>query len=348
MISEAPRAATHSIISDQIDESASTRSFWNKIGFQTQGQTQFNWWFTSDDDDDEEYTGHAIDYDVEGLQTWSASGAITWNSMPLFGGSMERPFRDTPRQREILKKTTEIQFSIERYLLFLQLTFLRDFTDSGLIAFLSGLRLDYYRHLFFGRGEAVETALFVPRSGEELLLSRYDEFRFKALFQDWNFSFLSYGTHPRGVFRFGLYRSQINKPHETTMMVFLDEGDAALVMETELTAYGIFVDIESRILHSIIKIGTADFKSMAQTETYDPFKSKGGFDFQFYLKMQAPFALFRGPSLPYNGFYITPQAGIQFRADYLNTPDQPGIQDVGELSMDIILMAGITIEWLFH
>ncbi len=137
----------------------------HNLGFEARGETRFNWWFNSDDDDSEEYTGHAIDYNSEGLQTWQVSGAITWAEEPLIGGSYERPFHDTPEQRELIKKTTRSEISLNRYLIYLQLPILREFSDAPLIEFLSQVRLDYTRRQFYGRGEAVEPAVYVSRDG---------------------------------------------------------------------------------------------------------------------------------------------------------------------------------------
>ncbi len=320
-----------------------SQSLYN-LGFELQGETKFNWWFNSDDDDSEEYTGHAIDYHSEGLQTWQVSGAITWDEDPLFGGSIERPFDDSPEQREIIKKTTESQFSLNRYLIFLQLPFLRDFSDAPLIRFLSQVRVDYTRRQFYGRGEAVESAVYVPREGEALLLSAQDEFSYKTTFQDWTISLLK-----TGHFRFGVYRSQINKPFETNSEVpFEGTGLNALVMETKLTSYGLFADVKSRTIHSMIKLGTVDFESMASTKEYDPaIFNESGIDLQIFLNITTPFTVFRGPSLPQNGFFITPHFGFEFRADFIDKTDEKG-NDIGELSMDIILMTGLNVEWYFH
>jgi hypothetical protein len=314
------------------------------LGFEARGETKFNWWFNSDDDDSEEYTGHAIDYHSEGLQTWQVSGAITWDQDPVFGGSIERPFKDTPEQQELIKKTTESEMSLNRYLIYLQLPFLREFSNAPLIEFLSHVRVDYTRRQFYGRGEAEESAIYVPRDGELLILSPEDEFSYKTVFQDWNISLLR-----TGYFRFGVYRSQINKPYEANTEVSIEgSGLNALVMETKLTSYGIFMDVKSRSVHAIVKLGKVDFESMASTDKYDPaIFNESGIDFQTFLNFTPPFTLFSGPGLSENGFFITPHFGFEFRMDLIEKTDQNG-NDIGELSMDIILMTGLNVEWYFH
>ncbi len=175
-------------------------------------------------------------------------------------------------------------------------------------------------------------------------LSAGDEFSYKTTFQDWTISLYRYD-----VFSFGVYRSQINKPYETNTGIPVEgTGLNALVMETRLTSYGIFADVRSRIIYSMLKLGTVDFESMANTKEYDPdIFNKSGIDLQLFLSITTPFTLFSGPRLADNGFFITPHVGFEFRADFIDQTDENG-NDTGELSMDIILTTGLNVEWYFH
>ncbi len=76
----------------------------------------------------------------------------------------------------------------------------------------SGLRLEYWRHLFHGGGTAVEQSIFAGRDSDGLLLNRGDTIEFTADFEGWNLSLPLFGD-PRDLeFRAVIYRSVIRKP----------------------------------------------------------------------------------------------------------------------------------------
>jgi hypothetical protein len=322
--------------------------FFNNLGFDINARSQFNVWFSSEDRDDDEYSGAAINYETEGIQTWKIAGDLKWKGRNFIGGSFERPFHDTPEQREIIKKTTEIQTSLESYLFYLQLPFLRSFTKNAFVDFLSDWRFDYRRYLFYGKGISVEPAVFVARNGEQSFLNINESFRFKSSFQDWDLTYLFASHKNGGLFRIGIYWSQINKPYETRYSIMTDTLEYAQVTETKLSGFGGMFDIEAPFLRFILKAGSAKFESMGKLEGYDPFQNTGSFDFLLYLRWWTTIDLLdnsKGHSV--NKLTIKPIFTGQFRADYLSTSTINESIYEDEFTMDIILDVGISISWLY-
>ncbi len=326
----------------------STNSFLGNLGFDINARSQFNVWFNSEDRDNDEYSGAAINYESEGIQTWKIAGDLKWKGRNFLGGSFERPFYDTPQQREIIRKTTEIQTSLESYLFYLQLPFLSDLTNNFFVNFLSLWRFDYRRYLFYGKGISVEPAMFISRSGEQSFINVDENFRFKSSFQDWDLTFLFAAIRNGGIFRLGIYWSQINKPYETRFSVFTNNVEAAQIIETKLTGFGGVFDIEAPFLRFILKAGSAKFESLGKLEGYDPFQNTGSFDFLLYLRLWTTFDLIDGSKgHSVNKLSIKPIFTGQFRADYLSTSSINESIYEDEFTMDIILDVGISISWLY-
>lgn len=327
-----------------------SNSFFNNLGFEINANTQFNTWFTSEDRDNDEYAGEAINYETEGVQTWNIAANLKWKGKYFIGGRFERPFRDTPEQREIIEKTTETQTALESYLFYLQLPFLRAFTKNSFVDFLSKWRFDYRRYLFYGRGISVEPAIFLDRNSNQTLLNVDESFRFKSSFQDWDLTYLIAKNKHGGLFRLGLYWIQINKPYETRYSINIDYmTDAAQIIETKLTGFGGVFDIEAPFLRCILKAGSAKFESIGKLEGQDPFKNTGSFDFLVYLRWWTHINLIDiSDKNRVHKLTIKPTLTGQFRGDYLSTSgiDKSIYED--ELTMDIILDVGISINWLYY
>ena len=60
--------------------------------------------------------------------------------------------------------------------------------------------------------------------------------------------------------RVGGYRSVLDKPHESIIELVTETGDwAALIVETRLTGWGGFAQLESPRASFLLRLGTVDF-----------------------------------------------------------------------------------------
>ena len=75
-----------------------------ELGFELSAGARSTWWFTGDDDDGEETVGSAIDYFAEPAQSWWVGGQLLVMGVPMLGASVQRPFDDSPEQREIIER----------------------------------------------------------------------------------------------------------------------------------------------------------------------------------------------------------------------------------------------------
>lgn len=316
------------------------------LGFNFEAQSQMSLWFTSDDDDNEEYTGHAIDYETDGAKTWMVAGAIKWHGQNLFGGRVIRPYSDTPEQRAILEKTTTAVTTLEDYLIYLDLLGFGYGSDNSLLRFLSGLRLDYRRNYYHGRGTAVEYSIFASRSGEMTPLDIEDTFQFQADFRDWYLSFLKLQVRPGRFFRFGGYKSVLKKPHESILEITTPDGRSRnLIVETKLSGYGGFGRIDMDSFYFLLRIGAVKFEPQGDIEEYMFYKSQGSFAMLMDLRWGPQIRLARSLN---NKIYLVPMFGLLFRADSLNS-DTSGLAIIdSELSMDIILDFSLRFRWNFN
>jgi hypothetical protein len=322
-------------------------------GLHVKGGASATWWFTSDDDDDEAHTGHAIDYEAEPASSWLAEVIIRHGNRDLFslnelfGVSATGPFGTAPRQSEVIERTESPITALEDYLVFLQLFGLLSPEASGLADFLAGLRLDYRRATFYGRGVAVEQALFASRESGLVPLNVGDEFQLRAEFEDWYLTLLRFVPQNRDL-RIGVYRSVLEKPHETMEWIGGDEG--ALVVETRLSGVGVFFQAVSRSWDFLFRVGGVDFEPLGDLEDLQAYGGKGSFSMLMEFGWN-PNLVLAGP--PADGSYtlprlvVRPALGFQFRADYLSPEDPEANSAEGELSMDILTDLGVQVAWRF-
>jgi hypothetical protein len=315
-------------------------------GLDVEGGSYISWWFTSDDDDDEEYTGHAIDYEAEPASSWAAACALRYGNHDVFGLSITGPFGSAPEQEEVIEKTTSATTALQDYIAFLQLFGVVSPESTGFLKFLSGLRLDYRRLFFYGKGIAVEQAVFASRNSGLIALNVGDEFQYQANFEDWYLTLIRFGPVDRHL-RLGLYRSVLEKPHETMEYAY-DEG-GNLVVETRLSGTGAFAQVGTDSWDFLLRVGQVDFEPQGEVD-----RSVYGGSGSFSMLMEFgwnPSIVLAGP--PADGRYTLPRlalmpvVGLLFRADYLNPENGDAGSAEGELSMDILVDAGARVVWRF-
>jgi len=317
-------------------------------GLNLEGGATYAGWFTSDDDDNEEGVGHAIDYEAGGAQSWSVGASIRYGDLDVFGLDVTRPFGETPEQQEIIEKTTSATTAAQDYIAFLQMAGILSPESSGFTRFLSGLRLDYRRFYFHGKAAAVERAVFASRESGEILLEVGDEFQYEANFEDWYFTLVRLATSDGRVIRLGAYHSVLEKPHETMEWAH-DSGGADLVVETRLTGRGIFMQGGKTSWDFLLRLGTVDFEAMGDLDQR-VYRGEGSFAMAMEFGWHPRIVLAGAPA---SGRFseprvaLEPAAGFLFRADYLNPEfGEAGSAD-GELSMDILVEAGVRLVWRF-
>jgi hypothetical protein len=318
------------------------------VGLKVDAESQYSMWFTSDDDDNEENTGHAIDYDSEGAATWSIAGALRYKDGTWIGGRIQRPFGNAVHQDEILEKTTTATTSLEDYMFYLEFFPLRKISSNPFVVFLSKLRLDYRRNYYFGKGTAVETSIFANRAGEKILLNVGESFQFRADFQDWYLYIMRKRMANGGQFHFGFYRSVLKKPHESiinTSGPAPDYTNGDLVVETKITGYGLAFRLERASFYSLFRVGIVEFEPQADIKEFQLYQSKGSFAFLMDLRWTPRFNL-SGTSKRHT-IYLSPTMGFLFRFDLLNSNTE-GLSVIDtELSMDILIDAGLRFQWMF-
>jgi hypothetical protein len=320
------------------------------LGFQVTTDTRYAVWLTDQDNNGDPLDGYSIDYHTDGMLTWAVAAVLTWKRDRLFGVSVQRPFEATPGDHDVLVKVESPTMSIEDYLAFLRLPFLKDLGDRPYISFLSGLQLEYWRHVFHGSGEAVTQCIFAGGNTDRMLLDPHEEFRFAADFEDWNLSLPLY-VDPRGLeVRAGVYRSQIRKPHETILSVVAAGGAGPLIVEALMTSWGGFVSLESAPFEMLMRMGAVKFEPQGHVEEYGLFDSTGSFDWLLHIRWTPHFTLAgsrdrsRGIG---RGLYLIPILGVDLRWDYLESDTTGlGIDDF-ELSADMVLETGLRLEWVY-
>lgn len=310
-------------------------------GLALEGGAAYTGWFTSDDDDNEEGVGHAIDYKANAAQSWSASVAITRGDLDVIGFDVVYPLGDVPDQEEIIEKTDEATIALQDYLVFFQLAGLIGPESTGLTRLLAGLRLDYRRFYFNGEAETVEDAVFATSDGTPLALDPGDVFQFETNFEDWYLTLLRIGS-PRGALRLGVYKSVLEKPHETMEYAHGSLG-SSLVVASRLEGRGAFMHGSTPTWDFMVRGGTVDFEPQGTVEQ-PVFGGEGSL--ALAIEMQChPRLVLMGPPADrrFNEprLSISPSFGFMFRADYLNPEDGEAGSADGELSMDIIAQAGV-------
>jgi hypothetical protein len=320
------------------------------LGVRLTADTRYALWFTDQDNDGDPLDAYSIDYHADGMLTWAFSAVLTWKQKSLFGVSAQRPFDAIPGDREVLVKAESPAMSIEDYLAFLRLPFLEDLCDRPYISFLSGLQLEYWRHVFHGSGEAVVQCVFAGGDSDRVLLDPRDEFRFTADFEDWNLSLPLY-TDPRGLeVRAGVYRSEIRKPHETILTVSAASGFGPLIVEALMTSWGGYVSLESVPFQMLMRMGAVKFEPQGHVEEYGLFASTGSLDWLLHIRWTPRFALAGGRDTSKDagrGLYMIPILGADLRWDTLES-DTAGLGvDDFELSADLLLETGLRLEWIY-
>jgi hypothetical protein len=320
------------------------------LGFQLTADARCAVWFTDQDNNGDTLDGYSIDYHTDVIPTWAIAALLTWKQSRLFGVSVQRPFEATTGDSDVLVKMQSPTMSIEDYLAFVRLPFLKDLSDRPYITFFSGLQLEYWRHVFHGSGEAMVQAIYAGGNADRVLLDPHDEFRFTADFQDWNLSLPLY-VDPRGLeVRAGVYRSEIRKPHETILTVTAAGGTGPLIVEALMTSWGGFIALESLPFEMLLRMGAVKFEPQGHVGEYGLFDSTGSFDFLLHLRWTPHLTLSgsrdRSKGIG-RGLYLTPILGVDLRWDYLESDTSGlGIDDF-ELSADIVLETGLRLEWIY-
>jgi hypothetical protein len=238
--------------------------------------------------------------------------------------------------------------SIEDYTAFLQMPFLRRLGDRKFVSRLSGLRLEYWQHVFYGSGTAVEQAIFAGGDSDRVLLNPDDTIQFTADFRDWNLSLPAF-TDERGVeYRVGVYRSVIHKPHETILSVSAAGGYGPLIVETVMTSWGGLVAIDSIPLDLVLRMGAVRFEPQGSVEEFGLYASSGSFDSILHLSLTPRIRIgAKSEKKNVRGLFLTPMMGVDLRWDSLKSDTSGlGIDDF-ELSGDILIDAGLRIEWVY-
>jgi len=317
------------------------------LGFDLAANSRCSLWFTGDDDNDNPLKGNAIDYDTNPIFTWTVNAALTWRQGRLIGVSVQRPFEALP-DRDVLVKVLTPTMSIEDYTAFLQMPFLRSLGDRKFLSRVSGLRLEHWRHVFYGSGSAVEQSIFAGGDSDRVLLNPGDTIQFTADFRDWNLSLPAF-TDERGVeYRLGVYRSVIHKPHETILSVSAAGGYGPLIVETVMTSWGGLFAIDSIPLDLVLRMGAVRFDPQGNVEEFGLFESTGSFDSILHLGLTPRIRIgARRDKKRDRGLFVTPIMNVDLRWDSLKSDTSGlGIDDF-ELSGDLLIDGGLRIEWVY-
>lgn len=317
------------------------------LGFLVTADSRCSLWFTSDDDNDDPLQGNVIDYDTIPMITWTVTAALTWRQNRVIGLTVQRPF-ETPADRDVLVKVESPTMSIEDYTAFLQVPFLQRLGDRKYLRRVSGLRLEYWRHLFHGSGTAVEQAVFAGGDSDRILLKRDDTIQFTADFEDWNLSLPLFVDQRDVEYRAGVYRSVIRKPHETILSVTAAGGTGPLIVETEMTSWGGFFAIDTVPFDLLLRMGAVKFEPQGNVEEFGLFESKGSFDFLLHVSWTPRIRIGgRRDKASERGLFVTPILGVDLRCDWLDSDTTGlGIDDF-EISGDLLLDGGLRIEWVY-
>ena len=291
--------------------------FGTSVGYNVRGSM----FFTSDDDDGEQGVGNVLDYKPELIPTQAVKANLMWKGSSFYSLLYETPLGGTADQTESIEIANK-DAAIKKINTYLDLFFI----GGGEYNLLNKLRFDYKYHVFLGNAETQEAnTTYVSSDGQTLLLSPGDEIRFKSEFTETSLTIPFSHSKSR---RWGIYHSVTNKPHETTL-------SGNVVLETEITGIGVKLLNTTKTYTSEINIGTVQFRAPQRNFSAD------GFDFVYHGEWR--FSNHGKMSLA-----LIPLIGFQFNFQLAGSPDNadPGDQ-TGELSMDIIVDAGLRFEMLF-
>lgn len=290
-----------------------------------------SYWFTSDDDDSEEGVGHALDYEPEFIPVQAFQGELMWRNSSWFRINYESAFTKDGAQQKAILEISDKKSSLEKLNAFIDVFYLFAQSDNSTLQFLSRLRLDYKRHLFFGKAGVQETTNYITADNTTTTLQPGDEIRFKSDFEE--FSINLFVTR---YFWMGLYQNTTVKPHESSTQI-------TQVLETEITGRGLRLHIESDSFIFGLNLGSVKFRA-----DQDNFRSDG-FETMIHCEWRPNIYLI-GSSTGENSRHrliLLPLISMQFSMQIGSEAENQESDGTGELSMDIIVDGGLRLRYYF-
>jgi hypothetical protein len=302
------------------------------FGFRIDGGMKGSYWFTSDDDDSEEGVGHVLDYKPELVQVQTVQGEFTWKGTPWLQLYYENDLTRGGSEQDEVLEVSDKESSIEKINAFLDIFFWCGQSSNSTLNFISRIRLGYKHHMFFGKADVQEPSLYIDADSNVTALEPGDEIRFKSEFEE-----ISINLRVSDNFWVGFYQSTTVKPHEASTL-------ETQVLETEITGKGIKFLTEFDSFTFDANLGTVQFRA-----DQDNFRSDG-FETLFHFEWHPHIYLLGSAQSEKNNKHslaLIPLMGFQFSMQHGGDVKGQESDGTGELSMDIIVDAGIRLQYRF-
>ena len=304
------------------------KAFGLRIDYDVKG----SYWFTSDDDDSEEGVGHALDYMPELIPVHAFQGELMWRDSSWLQLYYETALTSDSTEQDAVLEISDKESSIEKINAFLDLFFLNDLSGNSTLNFLSHLRLDYKHHVFFGKAEVQENTQYISADSSPTALAPGDEIRFKSDFEE-----ISVNLRVSTDFWVGYYQYTTVKPHEASTQV-------RQVLETEITGTGVKFLTDSDTFTFDANLGIVKFRA-----DQGNFRSDG-FETTLHGEWRPHIYLIGSDQSKKNSRHnlvLIPLIGVQFSMQIGGEAEGQESDGTGELSMDIIVDAGLRLQYQF-
>lgn len=306
------------------------------VGFRCAAGAGYNGWFTSDDDDAKESVGHAVDYDMKMLPVWQGSVVLEVRGRPLFGLTAQRSINEYRDLGAVLIPAADVEPAMQGIQGYVDFYTIARFSANPLVRILSGLRLDGHFGRFGLSGEAVESTAILEASGRITPLAEGSSFAYNAFFRDWYLGLIRLGDGDATDIRLGIFRSELEKPHEAAAPHLFDEDVHSLVAESLISGSGGFVSGTFGEFHALARIGTVNIKAQADVGESDVYADEGGIagliSMQWNPRITVAHAVF-----------ISPSFGGMFRFDLLKSRALEFDANESDLSMDVRVHAAVSL-----
>ena len=301
----------------------------HNFGVRIDGGAKASYWHTDDDDDSSDTNGNVLDYHPEIIPTKMVQGQLTWQDNVIYHVSYESPYLlgKTEEQNAALEIARK-KSTIRKLHTYLNLLMLAPQDAEGVMGFISRLRLDYRYHVFVGKATVQKWTEYIDTYGNVTQLNPDDQISFKS-----EFSEISIYNQVSHKLWFGIYQNTTLKPYEASTMM-------PHVLKTKITGTGLKFLVETESFTFDTNLGIVKFRA-----DRDNFRSNG-YEVVLHGDWHPNFYIF-GSENDRHSLSIVPSLGAQW---YMQFGDKaPGWESngMGEMSMDIIVDAGLRLHYKF-